>query len=170
VIQHRNLLEDPGVAANYERLRIITEEPIWSGRRLRTIVRMNLGGYDSFLSDYGIVRTTLSAMSTADGDGSPWNSPGNLVMTLRGAVVTADKEHEGGRLELSVSGNDRYLVRFLNKDRPAAELMIAQPLIDDGSLRTHVLNVPAGVRWDALSILPSEGDAFYSLGHIRLLP
>jgi arabinofuranosyltransferase len=170
LINRKNLIEDPGVAAYYERLRIITEEPVWSGRRFRTILRMNLGGYESFLSSYGIVRTSLESVSAPKPNGGAWNSPGTLLLTLRGAVIAADKEQVGGRLEVSMSGNDHYLFRFFFKRRGVADLRIAQPLIDDGSLRTHTLTVPAGVRWDSLEVLPSEGDARYSLGHIRLLP
>jgi arabinofuranosyltransferase len=113
LINRKNLIEDAGMAAYYERLRIITEEPIWSGRRFRTILRMNLGGYESFLSSYGVAKASLESASAAKSEGSAWNSPG---------------------------------------------------------LRLHALNVPEGVRWDSLAVLPSEGDARYSLGHIRLLP
>jgi hypothetical protein len=73
-----------------------------------------------------------------------------LLLPLRGAAIAADKEQVGGR--------------------EVADLRFAQSLIDGGRLRTHALNVPEGVRWDSLAVLPSEGDARYSLGHIHPLP
>lgn len=48
----RNDVRDPGVAAYYEHLRTITREPLLSGARLRTILRMNLGRYESLLAPY----------------------------------------------------------------------------------------------------------------------
>ena len=43
----QNLIRDPGVATYYEKLRIVTEGPIWSRERFRTIWRMNAGAYRS---------------------------------------------------------------------------------------------------------------------------
>ena len=40
-----NAIQDSAIAAYYERLRIITRDPIWSRRRARVILRANLGGY-----------------------------------------------------------------------------------------------------------------------------
>jgi arabinofuranosyltransferase len=42
----RNVIRDQDVAMYYEKIRIITEDPIWSWRRLRTILEMNLGRYE----------------------------------------------------------------------------------------------------------------------------
>lgn len=46
----RNLIRDPDIAQYYEKLRIITEGPIWSRRRLRAIVQMNLGQFDALIA------------------------------------------------------------------------------------------------------------------------
>jgi arabinofuranosyltransferase len=45
----RNQIRDPGVSAYYEKLRVITVEPIWSFERMKTILGMNLGRYERFL-------------------------------------------------------------------------------------------------------------------------
>jgi arabinofuranosyltransferase len=49
----QNVIRDPEIALYYEKLRIITEQPIWSRRRLRTIVQMNLGRFDSLVAGKG---------------------------------------------------------------------------------------------------------------------
>jgi arabinofuranosyltransferase len=45
----QNVLRNPGIAAYYERLKLITQGPVWNLRRFRTIVAMNLGRYDYLL-------------------------------------------------------------------------------------------------------------------------
>jgi arabinofuranosyltransferase len=49
----QNLIRDPGVSTYYEKLRIVTEGPIWSRERFRTIWRMNAGAYDHLIASYG---------------------------------------------------------------------------------------------------------------------
>lgn len=166
----RNVIQDAALAAYYERLRIITEEPLWSRRRLRTILWMNLGRYDPLVSSYGLVSRSLDDLAVPRGEGTPWNASGNLVLTSQGASIAVDGVHTGGRIELSVSGNDAYRLRFLRDGRRVAERLIRQPLGDDGSLRVHTLVVPQGVQWNGILLVPVEGDSRYSIGHLRLLP
>jgi arabinofuranosyltransferase len=45
----QNVLRNPGIAAYYERLKLITQGPVWNLRRFRTIFAMNLGRYDYLL-------------------------------------------------------------------------------------------------------------------------
>jgi arabinofuranosyltransferase len=49
VARDQNLLRAPGLAAYYDRLRLITRGPVWTRRRLAAIWRMNTGGYDALL-------------------------------------------------------------------------------------------------------------------------
>jgi len=46
----RNQLQDPGLAAFYEHLSLITQGPLFDPARLNTIWEMNLGKYDSFIN------------------------------------------------------------------------------------------------------------------------
>jgi arabinofuranosyltransferase len=39
----RNVIADPLIGMKYERLKTITQEPLWSRRRWRAVVAMNLG-------------------------------------------------------------------------------------------------------------------------------
>lgn len=166
----RNVIKDTALAEYYEKLRIITEGPLWSGRRLRTILLMNLGRYEPLVASYGLIRKTLDDLASPRAEGTPWDAPGNLQLTLRGASIAVDGVRSGGRVELSVSGNDLYRVRFLHDSRQVAERVIRQPLVVDGGLRLHTLAAPEGVQWNAIIVLPAGGDSRYSLGHMRYLP
>jgi len=46
-----NHITEPHVATYYSRLALITRGALWDSRRWQTIIRMNLGGYDSLLAD-----------------------------------------------------------------------------------------------------------------------
>src|SRR5262249_7051986 len=69
----KNVIRDPGVAAFYERLRIITEEPIWSRRRFVTIVDMNLGRYAGLLAHYGVATLNLAQVPDVLPESRSWN-------------------------------------------------------------------------------------------------
>jgi arabinofuranosyltransferase len=166
----QNLIRDPGVAAYYDRLRIITEGPLWSRERLRTIVRMNLGRYESFIEAYGRRDVSVLAVSTPKPDGTDWNRPDNTVMTLRGAQILLHEHTQARAIELSVSRNDRYEVTLLEEGRPVFRTRLEQRMQADSSLVTHTVEVPEEARFDAILVQPSGGDARYSLGHLRLLP
>ncbi|HUC17968.1 MAG TPA: hypothetical protein VMA37_09805 [Acetobacteraceae bacterium] len=48
-----NHIADPDLAVYYDKLRLITRGDLWSGERLVTIIKMNLGFYDHYLVAYG---------------------------------------------------------------------------------------------------------------------
>ena len=52
VANNCNVLADPRLARFYDRLRLITQGPLGSAERLRTLVAMNLGLYDPLLESY----------------------------------------------------------------------------------------------------------------------
>jgi hypothetical protein len=48
-----NVIQDPALAAYDDRLRTITQGPIWTLKRARVILRMNLGLYDYLIRPRG---------------------------------------------------------------------------------------------------------------------
>jgi hypothetical protein len=170
ILGHTNVIRDPGVNAYYERIRQITEGPIFSRERLRTIVRMNLGRYQRFIESYGLVRVHAQDLVAPRAEGADWNAEGNAIMTLRGAEVVWPVPISGEMLELSVSRNDHYTVTLLDNGIEVFADDLAQRMTGDSSLTTIRIPVPADVRFNAARVLPSRGDARYALGHIRILP
>jgi arabinofuranosyltransferase len=170
VLSGRNVIADRGVGAYYERLRLMTEAPLLSRDRLRTILRMNLARYEHYIASYGLVRVRLEQVSEAKADGTDWNLDTNVAMTLRGVEVVLDAARSAQALELSVSRNDRYRVALLNQDVSVHEADIDQPMSLDSGLVTRTIDVPPTAVFDRVLVRPSGGDARYSLGHLRLLP
>jgi arabinofuranosyltransferase len=155
----RNVIRDPGVAAYYDRLSLITEGPIWSRERWRTIVGMNTGRYERLIDSYGRASVSLDTVG----------QPGDLPLTLRGVDVVMPQPVRAGKIEMSVSRNDAYRVLFMNDGSVVAERSLDQPMTRDGGLRTHVIDGPGDREFDVIRILPSGGDSVYRLGHVRLL-
>jgi arabinofuranosyltransferase len=161
----KNVITDLQVAAYYEKLRIITEEPVWSRRRFRTILDMNLGRYDHLIRDYELVRATLDAVSERKPDGSDWNMAGAIILSPRGVEVPTPRRH--GRIEIGVSGDDRYTVRFLRQGEVVGEATTYPRSPASGHMETRVVDAPDDEEFDALRVVPSGGDGRYSLGHLR---
>jgi arabinofuranosyltransferase len=156
----RNMIHDTAVAEYYERLRTITEGPIWSARRFRTIFHMNVGRYETLISSYGLVRLPLEAVA----------QPGEIAMTLRGVEIALPAPARARRVELSVSRNDCYRVLFMEAERRVAERSLEQPLRADGGLTSHVIDAPDR-QFDRIRVLPEGGgDSIYRLGYLRLVP
>jgi arabinofuranosyltransferase len=166
----RNRIRDSGVAVYYDKLRIITEGPVWTRERWDAILRMNLGRYERYIADYGLRRVRLEEVSQVKPDRTDWNLPENLILSLRGVEVTLPGDTTGGRVEVSVSRNDHYGVIFMRDGQSVGERAIVPPMQADSSLIVHTIEVPAGLVFDAVRIVPSAGDARYSLGHLRALP
>ena len=45
-------IEDPDLHTYYDKVRLITRGPLFSWRRIKTIVAMNLGAYDGLVESY----------------------------------------------------------------------------------------------------------------------
>ena len=168
LIKHVNVIRDPGVAAFYDKLRIITEEPVWSRERFQTILAMNLGRYNHLISSYGLLRTTLDVLDHPVVEGAGWDTWPALVMTLRGVVVSSTSTHRGGTLEVTLSGNDDYRLEFRFDGKTVSVRDIRQSVLDDGNLQTSQVSVPE-TDWNEIAVRPSGGDSLYSLAHMRLL-
>jgi arabinofuranosyltransferase len=165
-----NIVRNPAVSEYLHHLQVITEGPIWSSERWRAIVGMQTGRYDRLIESYGRVDRSLADLSEPKAEGADWNLPANAVLTLRGLLVPLPGETRGGKIELSVSRNDRYIVELDLGGRSVYDSQIDQRMQSDSSLTTHTIQVPGHVTFDAVRVRPSKGDARYAVGHLRLLP
>ena len=166
-----NAIGDQGVKAYYERLRLITEGPIWTRERWRTIWRMHTGQYEHYIASYGLVRMPLARLEYARSEGAAGAGTPDLVgMTLRGVEVSLGPSRTARALDLSVSRNDRYRIALMANGVEVHVTRLNQPMSGDGTLLTHVVDLPHEVTFDAVLVQPSGGDARYFLGHLKVLP
>lgn len=163
LLSGRNSLRDSGLAAYYERLKIITEDPIWSGRRWRTIVSMNLGSYEHFLDSYGVVQVPAKELASP-GDGR------QIAFGFRGLEARFEAPTRVARLELSVSRNDRYEIVLVKDGRAVSAAELDQLLSQDGAPALHTIMFETPAEADLVRVLPSGGDSRYTLGVLRVAP
>jgi arabinofuranosyltransferase len=170
LVTGKNVIQDAGVAAYFEELRLITEGPVWSGERWRAIVGMNLGRYEHFVRFYGVARVQLSDVFAVPPDGADWNGPGAIVIIERAEVRLPARSRARG-IELSVSRNDDYRVTVEHQGQRVHQLVLSGDQTDDSSLLTRHIDLPSELGpFDVITVQPLTGDRRYSLGHLRLVP
>jgi arabinofuranosyltransferase len=160
---------DPGVAAYYKKLQLITQGPIWTRERWKAILFMNLGRYESLIAEYGLSKPRLAELQTPKPAGTPWDAAGNLVLYERGARVELGQSVNGGGLEMSVGGNDDYEVGFWSSGRQVGWTVLRAIPENPGTLVVRRVAVPPGKGVDRVTVRPVAGDHVYSLGHLRLV-
>jgi arabinofuranosyltransferase len=153
-------IRDPGVAAFYSRLALIVRGDLWSGDRWRAIVRMNTGGYDSLLADYGLTRLRLSGLSSVT-DAIP--------LYERGARIDLGRVVDRGRFEISLDADDQYRIGLWRVGENVATTTVGPSAQPTGTLVKYEVSIPDRATVDTLSILPIDGDHTYGLGSVRLV-
>jgi arabinofuranosyltransferase len=166
----RNIIKDPAIGQYYEKLKIITEGPIWSRARWRTILQMNLGRYDSLISGYGTAQLDLEEVSTVKPDGTDAESTGNVGMTFRGVEISLQQPRTASGIRVSVSRNDSYLVSLEHDGQVVWETEVDQPPSGDSSLLAHDIAIPPDLVFETVRLRPSGGDSLYALGYLEVLP
>jgi arabinofuranosyltransferase len=164
-----NRIRDPGVAAYYEKLRLITEGPIWRRERFDAIVQMNLGRYEGLIASYGVIDVPIEQLAEPRENGTPWTFESN-VQIRRAARVRLPRPATGGEIEVSLSRNDLYRLQFIRNGVVAGRVRVERQMTEDSSLVTHRITVPAGAVFDSIWIEPLDGDNRYALGHLLLRP
>jgi hypothetical protein len=69
---------------------------------------------------------------------------------------------------VSLSRNDTYRILWMSNGNTVGEQTIQQPFTSDGRFLTRIVQVPTRDLFDAICVVPSGGDALYSLGYLRI--
>jgi arabinofuranosyltransferase len=161
---------DPGVAAYYAKLQLITRWPLWTRERWDAIVGMNTGRYDALVGEYGRTRVSIASLQDVKPDGTPDNAPGTVPILERGLIVDLGRVVDHGTIEMSLDRSDEFRVQLLKDGRVASTAWVRPlPQGEGGGLATRRVRIPSGASADHVSILPMQGDHTYSLGHLRIV-
>ena len=164
-------LADDRVNRYYAQLQLVTRDPIWTLRRWRAIIALNLGQFEPLIADFREVRLTAPALDRAAGDGAPWDSAGAVVFPEGRLAVSYAGPTRGHMLELSVSGNDRYSVEFVGSGVVTGRGEIRPVPGAAGTLRTSLVPIPSSATpFDLIRVIGRRGDYRYSVGHLRIVP
>lgn len=182
VKSRKNQLVDRDLAKFYDKVLLITRGDLWSWERLKTIVAMNLGAYDSLINYErykGAPRSKakLSELSRRKPNGSPWNDVDNILIAKNQPleIDVGEVLLLGHTLDISVDHNDGYELMLLSGERTLWSQRI-RPLsthTSSGSRRRGMhnqsLRIPANVELasvDKIILKVVTGDNAQSVGHL----
>ncbi len=166
----KNVIQDQAIGQDDEKLKIITEGPLWSRARWRTILQMNLGRYESLIESYGTAQLDLEDVSTVKPDGTDAEARGNIGLTFRGAEISLHHPRSASMIRVSVSRNDFYQVSLEHDGETVWETELDQPPSGDSSLLVHEIPIPPDIVFETVRVRPSGGDSLYALGFVEVLP
>lgn len=173
-----NVIEDPNLASYYDKLSLIIRGDLFDVNRFREIIKMDLGKYDGLIDTDYYQRSPFGhgpqiqydEACAYKPDGVHWQGAGNYVMDEEGLLVTGFDQHVSKYLSVSVDSSDKYQVCYY-KSGSFLGRQVVGPTPGSG-LVAYYLEVPLDVAaegFDAIRIMPLEGDGRYSLGSIRFL-
>jgi hypothetical protein len=117
-------------------------------------------------------RVDLSALAERKTQGSPWDAPGNVIISrkARELVVTVGTVSHASIAEISLDNNDIYQIEFLAGGSVIAGTVVG-PTMDQGGLVVYRIDVPEAATesgFDEIRLTPKGGDDFWSVGHLIL--
>jgi len=116
----------------------------------------------------------VAKLATPLAEGTPWDAPGTVRIPpgSGGLVVRLEHRSTAKRIQLSLDNNDRYRIEFLDGATRVGQFEVG-PTADRTGLTVYERDVPGTAvtrGFDALRIVPEDGDGAYSVGHLLLNP
>jgi arabinofuranosyltransferase len=170
-----NEIADPRLREFYGHLsRITRSKSLWSRERLQAIWRMNTGAYDALVDRdryrYAEFLKPLAELSDVKAPETPWDAPGNIVLTQPLAVRLDDRP--GRRYaDVSVDSNDKYVLIFIKGNAAVGRVEIG-PIPQHRrkpGLTAYTVDIPSRAErggFDTVLVAPAAGDDNYAVGHL----
>jgi hypothetical protein len=119
----------------------------------------------------GPLTISIRALSNIQPERSDWAHPTNVVFTKTGVFVELPKPHSAPAVHLSLDNNDQIKIQFRLDNRIVGQGDL-KPKPGIVGMASHRVEVPEEARlsgYDAIRVVPVDGDGNYSLGHLVLL-
>jgi arabinofuranosyltransferase len=171
-------LEDPVLDAYYQKIRLVTEGPIFSLERWQVIWELNTHKFEDLLPGYS-VKFRFPNMKIVSLDIAQLSGPIELNVAFSGQGSAVEVEFpetvHSTSLRLNLSAGDNFELEYLDKN--GVEIRSQQILSNQNTgIEMHDLEIPAGVSsqgFAAIRILPIrvfylEADGNYVLSSIEL--
>ncbi len=169
-----NRIDDPDIAAYYDKLRLITRGPLFSAERFLAIIKMNLGMYSSLINESTYMRdpmleVIIQDLSERKDNGTIWDEPGNLILSKSGIEVQLGKVRHDQFFDVSLDNNDEFDFLFMMDETIVGKKNFKSPSYARGGLVNSRIQVPPEVAsqgYNAIRILPTGPDPKTSIGHL----
>ncbi len=171
----KNRIEDPNLAAYYDKLCLLTRGRLFGLRRLGEIVKFNFGAYDDLVQKYvenDVQKAALAEINQPKPQGTPWDAAGNIIIIRRALEIDLGKTYFSPKVDLGRDANDDYRLVFMRNGRKVADRLIRASMTYIEGLAIASIDVPREAieqGYDKIMVLPEKGDGMYSIGYIRML-
>lgn len=173
----KNVIQDPKLRQFYDQLKVITQEDIWSLKRIQTIFLMNAGHYNSLIEkeryqfpDYQ--EAQISNVNKPVTDGTPWNVPGTITMTNRSRIRFQLSSPQHARfIRLAVDHNDDYELHLYHNSILIKTIKLPAMISSPEGLRNHRLelgSLPLNKPISSIVVTTSSTGNAASIGYLAL--
>jgi arabinofuranosyltransferase len=175
-----NVIEDPALREVYDRIDLVVRGDLFSLERLEAIVWLNIGGPAELINEeswrfMGATKLAPSSLAWRVDDGAKLDDRQRVHrFALTGAYVKFEETQHPEVLELSVSGHDRFEIRFYDDREEVARVPV--PRNYDRELNTVVarrIELPEALTehgFSRLRIVPKTKRQakvpYYAIGHL----
>jgi arabinofuranosyltransferase len=167
-------MRDKRLCEYYGHLREVISGPLFSFSRIKSVVAINLGSYDSLIDreKYRIPAQRHASFEEASEpvkELAAWDATGTLVVAKEGMRLDVPEGTRARSLELCFDGNDGYVLEFRKGGKVLGSVDSAA--LEAGLMRTRRIEVPEAAHaegFDHIVVRPYGGDGMYSLGYLRL--
>ena len=167
----RNHIEDPGVAAYYDKLALVTRGPLWSVDRVAAIVDLNLGRSGYLLDSYA--RGFIGVRASAALGYRPAESAKDANAATAfdaGMTLFLDRPHASRTVEFRLDAAHDYKVVYLLKGREKHTAdIIAPPGAGPGFVEYQQALTDSVGDIDQIRIVPQRGSGPGRLAHWRVI-
>lgn len=170
----RNMIDNPDLAAYYDKLSLIISGRLTDPQRLLTILRMNLGEYNQLLlayEDSRLLHLTLADIHNPTASAANRDASGLIEFPKQGVKIEIGQTSHSRRIRIGLDDRSSYLIVFSNGAKQTAR-QLSEGNYSSG-LETRVVGLSAEAAaegYDAITILPGEGTGTYTLDDVELLP
>lgn len=173
----KNMISDPGVAAYYDKLSLITKGRLFDPQRLLEIWKMNTGQYDGLIDGDlyrypGLARRAYAEVNAPASQPANCQSAGAVAMEDSGLEISFAEPVQAGWLEFNLDHDDRYLAVYYRGSQELAQQIIPTAYLSDpGGISTRMVAVPAKAvtpGFNRVRLFPYAGEAPYCLGSLAI--
>ncbi|MCP4153604.1 MAG: hypothetical protein GY757_38100, partial [bacterium] len=171
LISGENKIVDHSLSEFYDKLSLVTRGPLFSFKRFKEILKINLGSYRHLLDNYlkEPQKVPLDLLSTVKPERTRWDSVGTVLMGEKGIRVPLKEKCHPFAFEISLDNNDIYKIIFMDKNKVVGSKKLNKKKHRPRGLSVQRKRVPRHVRkqgFDTICIVPEKGDHMYSIGHL----
>jgi len=172
-----NMIKDSTLAEYWDKLALVTRGDLFSLKRLREIVKFNIGTYDHLIYNYvyGPIREVdLTDLYVEANNIDEWNERDIVTIPFWGLRINLKDRSYAKKIEIFLEASDAYrIVYFGGEDEVGQQIVPSLPsycIVEQ--LATYQLEIPEAAStsgFDRIEILPIHGDGRYRGGHVRPL-